>query len=190
MKTIKNGVETASTLLVSASTGAPAAIDNSTNAITTVGYSHHEVHGGSHYYLEGYAALGLNGTLYVKLVTPNTKKWAHFLWTIGGAGLTTTTLVEGPTGGMAGGSPVTIFNSNRNSLNTSGLVITSGVTAPTGGTIISQESFGSKQSGGTVTRGDEIIFKQNTTYCRTFLSGAASNIISFRASWYEHTDKN
>ena len=186
MKTVENGIETMHVQIWDGVN--EVRTDGATDAIKVIAYSHHEVHDGSHYFIEGYAALGLNGTLYVKLVTPNTKKWAHFLWTIGGVALTTTTLVEGPTGGMAGGSPVTIFNSNRNSLKTSGLVITSGVTAPTGGTIISQESFGSKQTSGSTSRGEEIILKQNTTYCRTFLSGAASNVISFRATWYEHTN--
>ena len=37
---------------------------------------------------------------------------------------------------------------------------------------------------------DEIILKQNTTYLRSFTSGAASNIVNFKASFYEHTDKN
>lgn len=165
-------------------------IDASTNSLQVVDYAHHEVHGGNHYYIEGYTTLGVSGTLYVKLVTPDTTKWPHFQWEIGSSGILTTTLVEDPTGGMTGGSGVTIFNNNRNSDNTSGLTITSGVTAPTGGTIISQSYFGSKAAGGTHDRDDEIILKQNATYCRTFLSGTASNIINFKASWYEHTDKN
>lgn len=166
-----------------------AALDQATNATTAISYEHHEIHGGSHYYVEGFTTLGVSGTLYVKLVTPDNAKWAHFVWKINSVGILTTTLVEAPTGGMAGGSGVTIFNNNRNSVSTSGLVITSGVTACTGGTIISQESFGSKQGGGAISRDDELILKQDTDYCRTFLSGSASNIISFKASWYEHTDK-
>ena len=93
-------------------------------------------------------------------------------------------------GSMTGGVGATPINNNRNSANTSALVITQGVTACTGGTIISQESFGSKAGGGSVSRDDEIILKQNATYCRTFLSGTASNIISFKASWYEHTGRH
>lgn len=166
------------------------AFDKSTRSTTIMAYEHHEIHGGSHYYIEGYTTLGLAGTLYVKLVTPNSKKWAHFVWRLASNGILTTTLVEAPTGGMAGGAGVTPINNNRNSANTSAIVLTSGVTACTGGTIISQESFGSKSAGGTLSRGDELILKQNTTYCRTFLSGTANNIVSFKASWYEHQDKD
>ena len=165
------------------------ALESETHAYKVINYEHHEIHGGSHYFIEGYTTLGLAGTLYVKLVTPDTTKWSHFVWRLNSSGILTTTLVEAPTGGLAGGAGVTPINNNRNSTKTSGLVITSGVSAPTGGTIISQESFGSKSAGGALSRGDEIILKQNTTYGRTFLSGTASNIIGFKASWYEHTNK-
>ena len=157
-----------------------------TGSFTIVEYSHHKAHSGSHYFIEGYTTLGVGGTLYVKLVIPNSEKWPHFVWRINSSGILTTTLVEAPTGGMAGGSDVTPINNNRNSDNASGLVLTSGVTACTGGAIISQESFGGRSGGEAVTRDDEIILKQSTTYCRTFLSGTASNIIGFKASWYEH----
>ena len=170
-------------------TSGNSAHDSTTAGINILDYEHHEIHSGSHYYVEGYVTLGLSGTLYVKLVTPNTAKWAHFGWRLNSSGILTTTLVEAPTGGMAGGSGVTPMNNDRNSTNTSGITITSGVTACTGGTIISQESFGGKGAGGEISRSDELILKQNTTYCRTFLSGTATNLIGFKASWYEHTNK-
>jgi len=174
---------------IDADTIKPLRIDSATHAMEIIDYAHHEVHAGSHYYIEGYTTLANAGTLYVKLVTPDTEKWSHFTWQIASSGILTTTLVEAPTGGATGETGVTIFNSDRNSLNTSGLTITSGVTAPTGGTIISQTSWGSRTIGGGQSRDDELILKQDTTYCRTFTSGAASNIVNFRASWYEHTNK-
>ena len=163
--------------------------DASTEATITIDYAHHEVHSGSHFYLEGYALLGNGGSLYIKLVTPDNAEWAHFTWDIASNGILITTLVEAPTGGLADGSPVTILNNNRNSDHASVLTITSGVTAPIGGTIIAQGSWGSK-AGGQHSRDNEIILKQGTTYARTFLSGSASNYVNFKASWYEHTDKN
>ena len=165
-------------------------IDASTNSLQVVDYPHHEVHSGSHYYIEGYTTLGNGGTLYVKLVTPDTTKWSHFMWEITSSGILTTSLTEDATGGMTGGAAVTAFNNNRNSVNTSGMVITSGVTVNTGGTIISQTSFGNRSVGGSHGRDDEIMLKQNSTYLRAFTSGAASNIVGFKASWYEHSDKN
>jgi len=164
-------------------------IDASTNTLQTIEYPHHEIHSGSHFFLEGYATLGNGDALYVKLVTPNTTRWSHFLWEINASGILTSTLTEAPTG-LEDGAGVTIFNNNRNSATTSGTIVTSGVTAPTGGTIISKVMFGSRQFGGGQARDSELILKQNTTYGRTFLSGAASNIVNFRASSYEHTDKH
>ena len=32
--------------------------------------------------------------------------------------------------------------------------------------------------------------KQDTIYCRKFISFSDANIIQFKASWYEHTSKN
>ena len=170
------------------------ALESETYALKTIDYAHHEVHSGSHYYIEGYATLANEGVLRVKLVTPNTAKWAHFQWAISSSGILVTTLHEGASGGMTGGSAVVPINNNRNSSNTSGLTLTSGVAAAdTAGTLISNASWGAagfKTSvGGGTSRDDEIILKQNTTYLRTFTSAAADNIVQFKAAWYEHTDK-
>ncbi len=36
----------------------------------------------------------------------------------------------------------------------------------------------------------EWILKQNTTYYAAIISATASNIVSIKMEWYEHTDKN
>ena len=165
-------------------------IDSITHALETITYSHHEIHSGSHYYIENHTTLGSGDKLYVKLVTPNTTKWAHFLWEISSSFILETNLYEGSSGGMAGGGAATPINNNRNSANTSDMVITSGVAvATTLGTKISSIKWGSRSIGGGHSREDEILLKQNTTYLREFISGTNSNIISFKASWYEHTNK-
>ena len=172
--------------------------DTDTNAINTIDYAHHEIHSGSHFYIEGYTTLGndpgVDDILRVKLVTPNTTKWAHFQWSITSTGSMSTTLHEDASGAMTGGSGVTPLNNNRNSSKASGITITSGVTAATtAGTLISQASWGGEgfktSIGGGASRDDEIILKQNATYLRTFTSTAASNVVQFKAAWYEHTDK-
>lgn len=169
----------------------PFGMDDVTWAMTTVSYPHHEIHEGAHYYIEGYTTLGNGDELRVRLVTPNTTKWAHFLWSISSGNILTTELWEGSSGGMAGGTNVTPLNNNRNSSNTSGLTITSGVgTATDDGTLISKASWAVRNIGGEQTRDDEIILKQNTTYLRKFISGAVSNVVTFKASWYEHTSKD
>jgi len=164
-------------------------IDSVTQAQSTITYPHHEIHSGSHYYIEGHATLGNADELRVKLVTPNTTKWAHFLWEISSNNILTTELWEGASGGMTGGADKTPLNNNRNSTNTSGMVITSGVIAATDdGLQIGNGAWGSRTGGGQ-NREEEIILKQDTIYLRKFISGAAANIVSFKATWYEHTSK-
>ena len=162
-------------------------IDQATNALNTVDYPHHEIHSGSHYYISGFTTLDSADTLYIKLVTPDTTKWSHFIWEINSSFILETNLIEAPTGGMAGGSGVTPINNNRNSVNVSGMVLTSGVTACTGGTKIDSIKWGARSAGGGHSREDELILKQNTIYCREYISGTNANIVNFRASWYEHT---
>lgn len=235
--------------------------DASTEAIDVIQYEHHEIHSGSHYYLEGHATLGSAGVLRVKLVTPDTAKWAHFVWSISSSLGLTTDFYEGASGGMADGARASIHANNRNTncwsgshtggddvailtdstqawtvdaliglqvfnqtdgssafitdndattatgvlsggtgndwdtndvyeINNSQLVVTSGVTAATTPGLLVSDSGWSSRSAGATDRDDEIILKSNTTYYRTFTSGAASNVVSFKASWYEHTDKN
>ena len=168
--------------------------DKVTHAAIGICHPHHEIHEGNHYYLQGFLELNTAGTYYVKMVTPDTACWSHFVFDITSSGICTTYLDEEATGGMAGGSNVTPLNNNRNSSNASTLVFTSGVAVATSYTTrIESDKWGAagfKQNvGGGGGREDEIMLRQNTTYLRTFLSGANSNIIQFRASWYEHTNK-
>jgi len=156
--------------------------------LQTIDFPHFEIHEGDHYYIEGFATLALDANMYVKLVTPDNTKWAHFTWDIQSTGILTAYLYEGVSGGMADGNSVTPLNSNRNSTNTSGIVITSGVTVATDlGLTVSQCSWGSRQSTGGQSREDELILKQDTIYLRHFLSGVNGNVVCFRATWYEHT---
>lgn len=169
-------------------------MDLITRTLQTIDYVHHEIHEGDHYYIQGYIELDDTDTFYVKMVTPDTAKWSHFIFNIKSTGICTTYLDEDATGGMAGGSVITPINNNRNSGNVSGMVLTSGVTACTGYTKrLENDKWGAegfKQTiGGGSGREDELILKQDTVYCRSFISGADNNIIQFKASWYEHTSK-
>lgn len=170
-------------------------IDASTESIQTIDYEHHEIHSGSHYYIQGYLELDDTDTFYIKIVTPNTTKWAHFVFDIKSTGICTTYLDEAATGGMTGGAAKTPINNNRNSANASAMVITGGVTTATSYTLrLEDDKWGAngfkETIGGGSGRSDELLLKQNTTYLRSFISGADNNIIQFKASWYEHTDKN
>jgi hypothetical protein len=210
----------------------------------------------------GYTTLGVGGTLYASLQTPNAGRWSHLVWNIASSGILTTTLEEDAAGGMAGGARPTIHANNRNlfcwtgahtggnneailtdaaqnwrvnelvgyqifnstdgssgfitantantvtavltggagndwdtndtyEINRTGMVVTTGVTVYAAYTQrVDDVSFGSKQFGGAIVREDELILKQNSVYCRAFTSATAANIITFKAGWYEHTDRD
>lgn len=164
-----------------------------TGAVKSISYPHHEVHSGSHYFVKGYTTLDSGNDIDFCVVTPDTTKWAHMTFSIASTAQTTIEIYEDVTFSDAGAA-VTAYNNNRNSANTTGLTIASERTIEASGTMISQTKFGtgtnpSKIAPGQTEREDEIILKQNTGYVFRFISGTDGNIIDYRASWYEHTDK-
>jgi len=168
--------------------------DSVTDVLMNVDYEHHEIHSGSHYYIQGFLNLDDNDTFYTKIVTPNTTTWTHFVFHIQSTGICTSYFDEEATGGMTGGVSVVPLNNNRNSANTSGMVLTSGVTTATSYTTrLEDDMWGSdgfkENIGGGSARADELVLKQNTTYLRSYVSGANGNIIQFKASWYEHASR-
>lgn len=91
-----------------------AKLDKTTLSFQTIDYPHHEIHSGSHFFIEGYATLATNTSMYVKLVTPDTARWGHFVWEINSSAILESTLKEDATGGMTGGLRTTIHANNRN----------------------------------------------------------------------------
>ena len=171
----------------------PVGIDASTRALEVIDYAHHEIHSGSHFYIQGYLVLASGASAYSKLVTPDTGKWVHFIFNIRSSGITTTYLDEDAVG-ATGGTVMTPINNNRNSSSASALVFTAGVTNATSYTTrLENDKWGAEGfkevTGGGSGRDDELVLKQNTTYLRTFISESDDNIIQFKASWYEHEDK-
>ena len=168
-------------------------MDKKTNHLAIVNHNEKAIHYGVFFYIEGYIELDSGDDYYVKLVTPDSDTWPHFQWIITSSGITSTWKYEGASGGMSGGTSVSPINANRNSSNTSVMTITKDVSAPTStGTTISTAKMGSSSggwfsvvNGGSVDSQNEIILKQNTTYCRKFTSGSNGNVIYFKAMWGE-----
>ena len=170
-------------------------VDPVTRTLQIIDYEHHEIHSGDHYYIQGYLELDDGVTNCVKLVTPDSAIWSHFIFDIKSTGICTSYFDEDASGGMTGGAVVDIKNNNRNSTNESGMVITAGVVCPSAYvTRLENSKWGAagfkEQIGGGSARSDELVLKQNTVYARTFISGADDNIIQFKASWYEHANKD
>lgn len=201
-----NGLVTSSVLYARSSSSdiRPLRCDSSTNSLQTIDYSHHEIHGGSHYFVVGFQDLAVNEVLDFTWVMPDTTKWIHWVWSIDCEDEIEWYVYENVTINNALANTITPYNSNRNSANTSGTTmkyeIQTNLAAANTDTDVTSPAIllksgltkaGSKfqAGGGGASRDNEIILKQNTTYCLRAIANAAS-FINFDMEWYEHTDKS
>lgn len=181
-------------------------IDGNTNALRVISHPHHEIHGGSAYFVVySVPSLGVMATpddmITLTWTTPNTAKWGHFQFACKGTSGWRVRLIEAPTGGAENQTgQLPIYNNERNSGNTSGFIAldsTSGevsydATLATGGnTLIDQyiegsTGFFSSSSGDAASR-EEIILKQNTKY-QVSLYGTDGDPATIKMAWYEHTN--
>ena len=182
--------------------------DAMTEAINIIDYAHHEIHGGSSYFIDTYDTdLDTGDTLAICFKTPDTKKWLHMIASVETSGSIEYSIYEGATITADDGTDITIWNRNRNSSNTSGILtiesspeageatlITAGTGITAGGDTIKQVIMGSGSNpatarGGTSRGEEEFILEQNTIYAFIVI-GQADNIrITISLSWYEHISK-
>ncbi|MCK5430398.1 MAG: hypothetical protein KAI94_13045 [Anaerolineales bacterium] len=183
-------------------------LDSSSNKLTVVDYAHHESHDGNAFqchYVQ--AVTETNDRSIITLKTPDTTKSLHMIFAAGAVQLSYVYIWEAPTIGASQGTNLTVFNKDRNSSNTSGILSTKDATANsatyfsivnddqvTGGIEIHQEFLGAgtkNQSGGGASRDiTEFILLRNTIYAFEIKSyNANDNIHSLSLDWYEHRDK-
>ena len=170
--------------------------DSATNSVMTIEYPHHEIHSGSAYFAV-YSALADDTELIeVRILTPDTKKWAHMVIGIDGALASYAQMWVPTTKTHVSGNAITPFNRNNNSSNTSGLTICHTPAGSQTGTADLAQYLGAatqsgKASAGGVTgsRG-EFILAQNTAYLIRITSRADSNALSIILDWYEHENKS
>jgi hypothetical protein len=158
--------------------------------MVAIDVEHKEIHESEHYFYSDSVELGSAATQDYMLTTPNTTKWIHMTMAATGSAITQVQVYED--GDRTGTTLQTSYNNNRNSSNTTGLVIhkaTSGGT--TDGTLIWQMKSGAAQGasreGMNAGRGDEFIMKQNKKYIIRITSGTAANLTNLQLSWYDHT---
>lgn len=176
----------------------PVRIDSSTRSIQVLEYSHHEIHSGSHYFVDGSATVNTGTNLDFLWVVPDTTAWPHALWEIDAEYEVTMSMYESVVT-SADGSAVTIFNNNRNSANTAGVAAYTGPTLNSGalgdgsdgGNLVWQKVVGSgKKVGGDAGREHEFIGKQNTKYWFRISNTSGTNSwVNYDFNWYEHTDQ-
>jgi len=172
--------------------------DGVTSAINTIGYEHHEIHSGSHFFVTGYQDLAANDVLDFTWLIPDTTKWVHWTFHIDTESETLWQIYENVVATNALANAVTPNNSNRNSTKSSGttmkfehqadLAAANADTNVTGGTLIASGISGSGKDAGQDKRSNEMIMKQATLYCLRATANAAG-FVDFDMQWYEHTNR-
>jgi hypothetical protein len=166
--------------------------DNIFKVPVSIDVAHHEIHEGDHYSLAYNEDVANGDSAVVLIVTPNTTKWAHWVYETKTQGETIVSLLEGVTTTL-NGTTLATFNGNRNSANTAGVLMFANPPSHTGGTVLDIQQIGSgKTAGGTAVRSDrELILKQNTKYILKFFNqtGSANSEMNVIFNWYEHTSE-
>jgi len=168
--------------------------DDSTAALTTIDYAHHEIHEGDAYFAVYSALKDTAGTIEVRIQTPDTTKWAHMTIVVDFAIAGTAELWLGTTKTHNATNAITPMNRNHNSTSTSGLTICHTPDGAEGAAASLTQYVGASAVGGRVSVGgsaasrNEFILDQNNDYLIRATSRADGNAMSIILDWYEHTD--
>ena len=173
-------------------------IDSSTNTLQTITYEHHEIHSGSHFFVEDVVDLAINNVFDFQWTTADVTAWDHFTFMLNCEAETEWYIYEGATINVAG-TTVNCINNNRNSATVCNATLASisntsvananADTAVAGATEIAHGIIGAGRDGGVISRDTEIVLKQNTVYCMRAIANAAG-YTNFLVEWYQHADKN
>ena len=167
-----------------------------THALIVVEYSHHEIHGGSAYFVIYSALADDTDVIEIRIQTPDTTKWAHMTIDIEAALAATVEMWEPTTKTHEAGNVLTALNRNRNSTNTSGLTICHTPGGAQAGAATITEYVGAATVSGRVSAGghaggrNELILDQNNDYLIRVTSRADDNALTIVLDWYEHTNKS
>jgi hypothetical protein len=158
------------------------------NIPVVMDFPHHQIHEGEsfsvEYYNETVASINFAITVPVYPILIGAPHLTMEMQSYGGAGQIS--IWEGAT--YTGGTPMTIFNRNRNSLNApkAGMVIISGVASIDGTRLPYTAIAGAAERTTAVNRAvDEIDLKSDTTYVIRYEEITATTRIILRFEWYE-----
>lgn len=164
-------------------------VDKHTNAVLTIDYAHHEIHDGSSFTTDHTVELGNGAVIDVQLLTPDSLKYCHLLYTILCELEAEVKVYEGITSTV--GTGLTIYNRDRNSGSASGCVAVHTPSVTGTGVLLRTKHFGTgKAVGGQTHDADEWILKANTKYLFRLTNATTSaNYVTIMLNWYEHTNK-
>ena len=175
-------------------------MDASTHSLQTIEYEHHEIHSGSHFFVNGYLdILGANDVLDFTWQMPKSTKQIHWTWQISFEKGLTWSVYEDVIATNPLGNTITPYNNNRNSQKTSSttmkyalqvdLAAANADTNVTGATLLSTGKVGDNRTAGDSERSNEMIMKSGSLYCLRAATTAAG-YINFDMEWYEHTPRD
>lgn len=158
--------------------------------VESLAFEHREIHEGDAFSWSEVITLGSAATQDYLITVADNEDWPHFAYAVDASFGVTVDLYEGAD--RTGTTIQTAYNRNRNSANTAGMTIHKGHSSgTTDGTRIFTAKSGTGAAGGRLSgssaEATERILKQNTKYIFRVTSAAASNDISIRFNWYEHT---
>lgn len=168
-------------------------VDKYTGAAKTVTNEHHEIHDGNHYFVASYDQLNAGASLLFGFTTANEEEEVHIVFGFESTGQTLFEMYEDCDFDISS-SVVTPFNSNRNSSNLSSASIQKSSSMNSLGTKLYDQKIGIVSNpvsaiGGDNRSADEILLKRNTKYTYRFESFSASNIISYKSTYYHEKPK-
>lgn len=166
--------------------------ENLTGAIKQIDNDQHYIHSGKFFTAFSLVTITSGSTLKYTLVTPATGTIHYRPANItSSADQLTINLYEGSTGN-SGGTAITPTNRNRNSSTATVILLKSGVTVTTNGTIIQKAYIpgatgtGGTRSGASLSGINEWVLKPSTVYTFEFINGSsASNVVFTEFQWYE-----
>lgn len=165
--------------------------DSMTNAVATINEGHAKIHSGDFYHVPNVLVSVASGATYSLAIstTATNIHYRHERMACSGDKLTIQ-LFEDAT--FTGGTTQTVMNSNRQSANTSNVVVKIGVSASALNTIIDSNYIGGGTNvgghayGGENETDTEILFKINTNYVLMITNGSSNvNTVNINPTWYE-----
>ena len=157
-------------------------IDSVTNTPQSITYEHHEIHSGDHYECIDVVDLSINNVRDIRITTPNTAKWGHFVFALSVESETDIYFHRNVSLDTIG-TATTPLNNNHNSGNTSdvaldiidntSVALANEDTDLSGGTEILHYIAGAGKDAGETDRNREFILLQDTVYNIRLIANSA-----------------
>jgi hypothetical protein len=166
-----------------------ARVDAQTNTLQIIEYEHHEIHSGSSFTWSTTGDVNSSATRAYLIITPNTAKHPHCIFTVVAESETLIYFNEKPNISLKG-TAATIYNRNRTKTTDATASIYTGPSILSNGTRLWTGQLGSGKTAGGLDRGSsEWVLASNSTYAFKVVNNSSqAGWIKTEVDFYEHTD--